>query len=106
VLVGCATLAATAHGLAFAAVLDGVGADVPVLIAGAFAVLAPVLWSALPPAGGAGAVELLMILGLAALGVPIAPAVAGVVLFRFVTYWLPAGVGSLAAARLERRLVL
>ncbi len=101
-----AGLAAAADGLAFAAVLDGVGADVPVLVVAALAILAPLLWSALPPAGGAGAVELLLLAGLVALGVPIATACAGVLLHRLLTWWLPAGIGALTAAHLQHRLVL
>jgi undecaprenyl-diphosphatase len=101
-----AGLAAAADGLAFAAVLDGVGADVPVLIVAALAILAPLLWSTLPPAGGAGAVELLLLAGLVALGVPIATACAGVLLHRLLTWWLPAAIGALTAPHLQHRLLL
>ena len=60
------------------------------------------------PAGGAGIVEVLMTFALVWVGVPLAPAVAGVLLHRLVSFWLPL-VPSLAlhpyATRLRRDVV-
>ncbi len=46
--------------------------------------------SALPlPAGGAGGIEAAMALALHAVGVPLAPALLGVFVYRLITFWLP-----------------
>jgi uncharacterized membrane protein YbhN (UPF0104 family) len=41
------------------------------------------------PAGGAGIVEVLMTFALVSVGIPLAPALAGVLLHRLVSFWLP-----------------
>jgi uncharacterized membrane protein YbhN (UPF0104 family) len=41
------------------------------------------------PAGGAGVVEVLMTFALVWVGVPLAPALAGVLLYRLFNFWLP-----------------
>ena len=41
------------------------------------------------PWGGAGIVELLMTFALVCVGIPLAPALAGVLLYRLVSFWLP-----------------
>ena len=61
------------------------------------------------PAGGAGVVEVLMTFALVWVGVPLAPALAGVLLHRLVSFWLPL-VPALAlmphGARLRRSVTL
>jgi glycosyltransferase 2 family protein len=42
-----------------------------------------------PTPGGLGAMEAALVAGLTALGVPTGPAVAGVLAFRLLTFWLP-----------------
>jgi uncharacterized membrane protein YbhN (UPF0104 family) len=41
------------------------------------------------PLGGAGIVEVLMTFALVCVGIPLAPALAGVLLYRLVSFWLP-----------------
>lgn len=59
--------------------------------------------SVAPTPGGLGAVEAALIGGLTATGVPVAPALAAVLAFRTVTFWLPAPVGWVAFVQLQRR---
>ncbi|MBA9004888.1 lysylphosphatidylglycerol synthase transmembrane domain-containing protein [Thermomonospora cellulosilytica] len=54
--------------------------------------------AALPSPGGVGGTEAALTAALAAIGVPAAPALQAVLLFRAITYWAPVPVG-LAAAR-------
>ena len=62
--------------------------------------------SVVPTPGGLGAVEGAMTLGLTTAGIPGATALAAVLLFRTVTFWLPVPVGWLAMHFLQRRDVL
>ncbi len=59
--------------------------------------------AAVPSPGGVGAVEAALVAGLGHLSVPGAVAVAGVISFRLVTYWLPIVPGLVCAAALRRR---
>jgi len=59
--------------------------------------------SVAPTPGGLGAVEAALLGGLTATGVPVAAALAAVLAFRAVTFWLPAPVGWLAFLHLQRR---
>lgn len=59
--------------------------------------------SVAPTPGGLGAVEAALLGGLTATGVPVAAALAAVLAFRVVTFWLPAPVGWLAFVQLQRR---
>ncbi|SDG02663.1 conserved hypothetical protein [Blastococcus aurantiacus] len=59
--------------------------------------------SVAPTPGGLGAVEAALLGGLTATGVPVAAALAAVLAFRVVTFWLPAPVGWLAFVHLQRR---
>jgi uncharacterized membrane protein YbhN (UPF0104 family) len=54
------------------------------------------------PAGGAGLVEVLMTFALVWVGVPLAPALLGVVTYRLFNFWLPV-IPALAAVRQLRR---
>jgi glycosyltransferase 2 family protein len=56
-----------------------------------------------PTPGGLGAVEAAMVAGLTVVGVGTAEAVAGVLLFRLLTYWLPTLPGWLAFRALRAR---
>jgi uncharacterized membrane protein YbhN (UPF0104 family) len=67
---------------------------------------ASAIGSILPIPGGIGAVEGAMSLALSAAGVPYGTAITAVLLFRTVTFWLPAPVGWLALHYLQRRDVL
>lgn len=59
--------------------------------------------SVAPTPGGLGAVEAALLGGLTATGVPVGAALASVLAFRVVTFWLPAPVGWVAFVRLQRR---
>lgn len=56
-----------------------------------------------PTPGNVGAIEVALVGGLTAVGVPSAEAVSGVLLFRLVTFWLPILPGFLAFRMLLRR---
>lgn len=62
--------------------------------------------AASPTPGGLGATEAALVGALAQFGVPGGAAVAGVLVFRFVTYWLPAAPGAVALRMLRRRGLL
>jgi undecaprenyl-diphosphatase len=73
---------------------------VPLILAYASAIVV----SALPlPAGGAGGVEVIESLALHAVGVPLAPALLAVFLYRIITFWLPV-IPSLLVIPAIRRL--
>ncbi|MFB4195855.1 flippase-like domain-containing protein [Streptomyces carpaticus] len=61
------------------------------------------LGSAAPTPGGIGAVELALTGALAAFGAPTNPALAAVLLFRLMTFWLPVLPGWLAFTHLTRK---
>lgn len=60
--------------------------------------LASTLAAALPVPGGTGPLEAGLVAGLGLVGVAVVPALAGVVLFRLVTHWLPVPLGFAAGA--------
>lgn len=62
--------------------------------------------NALPIPGGLGATEAALISVLVGLHVPIAAAVQQVLVFRLITFWLPALFGIVAARRLRRHCAL
>jgi glycosyltransferase 2 family protein len=62
--------------------------------------------SVAPTPGGLGAVEAALLGGLTATGVPVGAALAAVLAFRVVTFWLPAPVGWVAFVQLQRRRAL
>jgi glycosyltransferase 2 family protein len=64
--------------------------------------VASTVGSVAPTPGGLGAVEAALIGGLTATGVPVSGAVAVVLAFRTVTFWLPAPLGWVAFVRLQR----
>jgi uncharacterized protein (TIRG00374 family) len=61
---------------------------------------------AAPTPGGLGAVEAALVAGLTAAGTDPNLAVAGVLSFRLLTYWLPIPLGYLALHRLRREGLL
>ena len=62
--------------------------------------------SVAPTPGGLGAVEAALVGGLTATGVPVSSALAAVLAFRTVTFWLPAPLGWLAFVTLQRRRLI
>ncbi|WP_288049691.1 lysylphosphatidylglycerol synthase domain-containing protein [Nocardia sp.] len=64
------------------------------------------LGAASPTPAGLGVVEASLVAGLLVGGVPDGPAVAGVLAYRLVTFWLPAALGFFAFKSLERHHLL
>jgi len=86
---------------ALAAALHAVGGSVPLLSTATVYATLHLLWSVAPVTGMPGAAEISLLLALTALGAPLASACAGVVVFRLLTFWIPAALGSLLFARFE-----
>lgn len=77
------------------------------VVAAAVALTAGVLaQTATPTPGGLGGVEAGLIAGLVLGGMQLENAIAVTILFRFVTFWLPLGVGSLALLAAMRQKLL
>lgn len=91
---------------ALVAVLQGVGGHVPVTVTAVAFTLLRLLWAGLPVSGAPGLADVSLVLALIALGETVAVACAGALVFRLLTCWGPAVLGSLLAARFEHRLLL
>ena len=92
-----------AHAVALTACLAAVGGHLALSDA-LLVYLAGSAFGAVAPApAGIGAVEAALIAGVGHLGVHPAVAVAGVLSYRLVTYWLPVLPGLACAASLRRR---
>lgn len=76
--------------------LRGVGADVSVGVAMLVYLGGSAVASASPTPGGLGAIEAALALGLAASGLPLEQAIAGVLVFRLTSFWLPILPGLVA----------
>jgi len=87
----------------FLAALEAVSVSVPTAAAVALYLAASALAAGGPLPGGLGVVEPALAAGLMVLGAPAAPAVAAVIVFRAVTYWLPLVPAALAFRRLRRQ---
>jgi uncharacterized membrane protein YbhN (UPF0104 family) len=90
------------HGLAFAAAVIACGVHLPVVSLLAVFLAGAAVASVAPTPGGLGAIEGALVAGLTSLGAPVAPAIAGVLAFRLITYWLPIVPGAVALAVLRR----
>jgi undecaprenyl-diphosphatase len=64
------------------------------------------VWTLVPVTAVPGAADVALLLTLTAMGAPLSGACAAVLVFRLLTFWFPAAVGSLLVPRLERRLLL
>ena len=102
---GWSVLAIALEAAALAAALQGVGGRVPVLATVTVYAALRLLWSLVPVAGAPGAADIALLLALSALGAPLASACAAVVTFRLLTFWIPAGLGSLLSGGFEHRLL-
>jgi len=69
-------------------------------------VLGSTIGGAAPTPGGLGVVEAALVAGLTAAGIDPSGAVAGVLVFRLITYWLPIPLGYLSLRELRRRGLL
>lgn len=95
-----------AYALTLAASLQAFGAHAP--LAGVITVylVGASVGSVSPTPGGLGAVEAALVAGLTAIGVQASPAVAGVLAFRLLTFWLPIPPAMFVFRQLRRRQVL
>lgn len=82
--------------------LSAFGVDVPVATAVFVYLAGAAVSSAAPTPGGIGATEAALVAGYTAVGVDSSAALAAVLLFRLVTFWLPILPGWLALVRLQR----
>lgn len=94
------------HWLALVASLEAVGIGLRPVTVLAVYLAGSALASASPTPGGLGALEAALVAGLTAVGVATGPAVAGVLVYRIVTYWLPVLPGAVAFGVLRARDVL
>jgi uncharacterized membrane protein YbhN (UPF0104 family)/membrane-associated phospholipid phosphatase/tRNA A-37 threonylcarbamoyl transferase component Bud32 len=85
-----------AYALTLASCLAAFGAHVPLVSTIAVYLAGAAVASISPTPGGLGAMEAALVAGLTAVGAPAGPAVAGVLAFRLLTFWLPILPGWLA----------
>ena len=102
-LFGGSALVTACYALALVASLEAFGADVGVVKVVAVYLGSAAVASLSPTPGGLGALEAALVAGLTAVGVAHGPAIAGVLAFRLVTYWIPILPGWLAFHALQRR---
>ena len=100
---GWAVLGVAVEAATLAAALHAVGGDVPLLATATVYGALHLLWSVLPVTGVPGAADVALLLALTALGAPLAAACGAVLVFRLLTFWLPAAIGLLLPGRLEHR---
>jgi glycosyltransferase 2 family protein len=95
-LLGGSAGVTVAYALTLAGCLAAFDAHLPVVTTVAVYLAAAAVAAASPTPGGLGAMEAALVAGLTAVGAPAGPAVAGVLAFRLLTYWLPILPGWLA----------
>lgn len=102
--IGGALLMSVAYILCLAASIRAMGmSPVPLASIALVYLTGNVVGSIVPIPGGIGAIETAMSLGLTAAGLPGRTAIAAVLLFRTVTFWLPAPAGWAAFNFLQRK---
>lgn len=94
------------YALALAASLQAFGAHAALSEVIAVYLGGSAIGSVSPTPGGLGAVEAALVAGLTALGVAAGSAVAGVLAFRLLSFWLPIVPGIVVFRRLRRRGVI
>ena len=91
------------EGFAYVACLTAFGVEAPLLL-GLYAYTFVKMFRFIPIfPGGVGEIEATSVLLFSAYGYPILPVITGSILFRFVSYWFPIGLGALSARYLLRR---
>lgn len=100
---GWATFGVALEAAVLAATVHAFGGDVPLLATTTVYGALHLLWSVVPVTGMPGAADVALLLALLALGAPLAGACAAVLAFRLLTFWIPAGTGSLLSVRFEHR---
>ena len=95
-LLGGSAAVTLAHTLALASCLAAFHAHLPLASTAAAYLVAAAVAAASPTPGGLVAMEAALVVGLTAAGAQTGPAVAGVLAFRLLTFWLPILPGWLA----------
>ena len=88
---------------ALAAAVAAMHGHLTIAEVGAVYLGASIIAAAAPTPGGLGALEAAVVAGLTAVGMESGPAVAAVLSYRLVTYWLPILPGWVSFHMLERR---
>jgi undecaprenyl-diphosphatase len=88
---------------ALAAAVAAVHGNLSIAEVGAVYLGASIIAAAAPTPGGLGALEAATVAGLTGMGMASGPAVAAVLSYRLVTYWLPILPGWISFHLLERR---
>lgn len=91
---------------ALALCLAGFGAHPSVAVVALVYLGGSAVASVAPTPGGLGAMEAALVAGLTGLGVSTGPAVAGVLTFRLLSWWIPALIGAVAWTVLHRKRVV
>lgn len=105
VFVGSAGVTA-GYALALMAAIQAFGGGVPATKVLALYLSGAALAAVSPTPGGLGALEAALVAGLTGVGLGAGPSVAAVLVYRFVTYWVPVLPGLLLFRRLRSRGVL
>lgn len=92
--------------LALCASLEAFHSPVPLMEVAVVYLAGAAVAAAAPTPGGLGAMEAALVAGLTGLGAPSGPAIAGVLAFRLVTFWMPILPGWLVFRRLMREHLL
>jgi glycosyltransferase 2 family protein len=95
-LLGGSAAVTLSYALALAGCLAAFDAHLPLVSTVAVYLAGAAVASISPTPGGLGAMEAALVAGFTAVGAPTGPAVAGVLAFRLLTYWLPILPGWLA----------
>ena len=96
----------SAYALALFSALQAFGAHVSILQLVAVYLGASAIAAVSPTPGGLGALEVGLVAGLSRIGVPASVAVAGVLGYRLITYWLPVVPGIVALRSLRSRTLV
>jgi undecaprenyl-diphosphatase len=88
-LLGGSTGVTLTYALTLACCLAAFGAQVPLVSTIAVYLAGAAVASVSPTPGGLGVMEAALVAGLTAVGAATGPAVAGVLVFRLLTFWLP-----------------
>jgi undecaprenyl-diphosphatase len=102
-LLGASAGVTISYGLLLAVGVMAFGVDVSLLDVLAVYLGGTAVASLSPTPGNIGAVEVALSAGLTAIGVPAAPALAAVLFYRLLTFWLPIVPGFLAFRYLQRQ---
>ena len=102
-LLGASAGLTLSYGLALAASVMAFGVDVSLLEVLAVYLAGSAVAAASPTPGNLGAVEVALSAGLTTVGVASAPAVAAVLMYRLLTFWLPVAPGFIAFRYLQMK---